>query len=165
LAIPTWTVGEVLASADVNNWFVPRCVVKPSDTSRASNTTFSNDPALLLPFEANSVFQFTAGIDYEADATGDFKFQWTVPAGASMLYLFSAYTPADNITLNGGNGASSPFTIGGAGAGTRRALLCTGVVTIGSTAGNLAFQWAQAASSATAAIVHAQSYLTAFRVG
>jgi hypothetical protein len=166
LPIPTWSVGQVLAAADVNSWFVPLFVSKPANTSRTSNVTLANDPDLVLPVAAGATYQFNGMLDYEADVTGDLRFTLVAPAASTLLFGFSGFTGADNATFNGGNASGGTgLIIGGGGAGVARSVFISGVLITTSTAGNLTLQWAQSVSSGTATIMHANSYLTARRVG
>jgi hypothetical protein len=158
--------GQILASADVNSWFVPLAAPKLSDTSRPSTTTLANDPALALPLAANATYWFMTEVIYEApNPAGDLKFQWTVPAGAVLngQFLFRIF--------GGGDDLHSPITAGalqttnGSGAGVNLVLGAFGTIIMSSTAGNLNFQWAQNTSNATPTIVHTGSGLMAWRTG
>src|SRR6266536_3701246 len=117
MPIPTWVTGQVWDATDVNLWCVPRFAYKTASTSRASTTTLAADPHLIVAVDANAKYELTGLIDYEADVTGDMKFQFTLPAAAVMTYSFEAYTAADNPTFNGGNTTANVIIAGGGGAG------------------------------------------------
>ena len=59
MPLPTWTAGQVLAASDVNTWFVPLSIVN-REHSRASNTSITADPHLLLALDANAIYQVEA---------------------------------------------------------------------------------------------------------
>ena len=165
MPIPTWTTGQVLSASDVNTWFVPRFAYKTAQTSRASTTTLVADPHLIVPVDANAHYVLTGLIDYEADVTGDVKFQFTLPAGASMNFAWVGWQASDTFSNNGTNTTATVVTLGGGGAGQGRGNTIAGTVTTAGTAGNLGVNWAQNVSSGTATIWHAESYLMLVRVG
>jgi len=51
--LPTWSVGQILAAADVNTYFIPRTAYKTSAEHR-SNTTLAADAQLTVPVDASS---------------------------------------------------------------------------------------------------------------
>src|SRR5690349_21162845 len=149
----------------MNTWTVPRFAYKTASTSRATNTTLAADPHLVVPVDANAHYVLTGLIDYEADATGDMKYQFTLPSGATMNFSWIGFTAADTFTNNGTNTTSTVVSVGGGGAGQGRGHTIQGTITTGSTAGNLGVNWAQNVSSSTATIWHAESYLQLDRIG
>jgi hypothetical protein len=165
MAVKQWAAGDLATAADMNAWTVPVYTYKTALTSRASNTTLTADPHLIAAMAANAMYDLIGMLDYEADATGDMKFQFTLPASATMNYAWTGYTPADSISVNGGNTASTVNQIGGGGAGVARSVLLLGNIVTSSTAGNLGINWAQNASVVTATIWHQYSYLKLERVG
>ena len=165
MAVKQWAAGDVLAAADMNAWTVPLYLYKTASTSRASNTTLTADRHLIVPMAANAMYDLVGLIDYEADATGDLKYQFTLPAAATMNYAWIGFTAADAMTDNAGNVAATVTTVGGGGAGVARGNTITGSIVTSSTAGNLGLNWAQSSSVATATILHQYSYLKLVRVG
>lgn len=167
MAIPTWTVGEVLAAADVNSWFVPVAAYRTSTQSVTSSTTLVNDTQLSLAVAANAVYKVELELVYDGDTAGDLKTGWTTPAGATIgdaIALGLSTTAAaatDDIT----SGSSAAPSFGALGAGVKCALKFDFILTTAATAGTLQFQWAQNASSTTATIMHAGSSLVAQRIG
>ena len=165
MAPPTWTVGQVLAAADVNSWFVPLVAVKGSDQSVTSSTTLVGDTALFVPLAANGSYEVRCMINYEGGTrnSSDLKWGFSVPGGSTMRYsaLFVGPGGSTNVQMLTG---TSTNTAGSNGAGVIQALQMTGSITTSSTAGNLQLQWAQGTSSGTATIVHATSYLIAQRI-
>lgn len=165
MAVIVINPGDIATAAVANQWFLPLYLYKTASTSRASTTTLTADPHLIVPMAANAMYDLLGMLDYEADATGDMKFQFTLPAAATMNYAWTGYTPADSISVNGSNTASTVNQIGGGGAGVGRSVLLLGNIVTSSTAGNLGVNWAQNASVATATIFHQYSYLKLVRVG
>ena len=166
MAVKQWAAGDVLAAADMNSWTVPVYTYKTASTSRATNTTLTADPHLIAPMAANAMYDLSGLLDYEADVTGDFKFQFTLPAGATMNFNWVGFSSSDAFTNNAQNVAATVATAGGGGAGSAnsRGINLMGNIIMSSTAGNLGINWAQVVSSATATIVHQYSYLKLVRV-
>lgn len=166
MPIPTWSPGEVLASADVNQWFVPLAAITSADDTAVLNTTLVNEPTLFLPVVAAGVYEFRLNLTYSGSVTGGFKYAFTVPAGTTGYYGW--------INLNAGGGPSSgaqnpitsanTFTIA-----TLNALYYVthyGQFTVGGTVGNLQLQYAENALDAThGSFIRAGSLLTAQRIG
>lgn len=164
MPIPTWSPGEVLASADVNNWFVPLAVVKTIDQSLASSTTLQNDTALVLTTAASATYVFSAFIYHTgADAPGSIKYQWV--ASAATSFTFAAVHNEGGGTglgnsVNAYNLTSVIFAENSGGAGD----VMTGLLVTSASSGTLQFTWAQNSSSATATVVKANSHITLQRI-
>lgn len=164
MAIPTWVPGQILASSDVNTYFVPLVVIKPGQTGRASTTTMTNDPDLVIGLAASASYAVNGVIFYDgAASSADFKFTFTIPASSSGQYfaahqnLSGAFVGAfqsnwtDTVTANT-TGVSTIMCVG-----------IQGILQTGSS-GNLRLQWAQNTSSGTNTHVDIQSYLVATRI-
>lgn len=165
MAVKQWAAGDVLAAADMNAWTVPVYIYKTAATSRTSNTTLTADPHLIVPMAANAMYDLTGLIDYEADVTGDLKFQFTLPASATMNWAYIGWSPSDNFFHNAQNSAATVGNVGGGGAASGRGVSIFGSIVTAGTAGNLGLNWAQQVSSGTATILHQYSYLKLVRVG
>ena len=86
MAPPVWSVGQVLAASDVNNWFVPLAAYKTSQATRTTLTK-SIDSDLQVTLAANAFYEVRAGIIYQSPGgSGGFAFTWTVPSGVSGGY-------------------------------------------------------------------------------
>lgn len=167
MAIPTWVPGEILVSSDVNTWFVPKVVIKPATTGRASTTTLANDPDLVFALAASASYAISGVIFYDGAtaSASDIKWTFTVPSGSSGQYsvphqnLSGQYTGVfasnwtDNLTANT-NGVGSIMT-----------MPIQGILQTAGSSGNLTFQWAQNTSNPTNTHIDAQSYLVASRIG
>jgi hypothetical protein len=162
---PTWIPGQILASSDVNTWFVGRYAYKSADQSVTSSTTLVNDSALALAIDANATYMFQMYLDYEGGTLGasDFKFSFLLPATATLRYshINPSTTGVVVCSTNTGAGLTVPGT---GGAGALQGVTCLGTLNNGATPGTLQLQWAQATSSGTSTIVHAQSYMVLIRI-
>ena len=166
MPIPTWSVGQVLAASDVNNWFVPVTVVKPTDTGRSNTTSMTNDPDLALTLQGSATYMISGVIFYDGPSAGSSDIQWTFnpPTGAAGKYwcarqnLSGAYAGAftffwtDTVTANT-NGVSSNMVVP-----------ITGILAMGSSSGTLHFLWSQNTSNGTNTHVQNNSFLTAQRI-
>jgi len=181
VAVPTWTVGQVLTASDVNSWFVPLVSYKAAATTRANNTTLSNDPDLQLSIPANTVYAITAYIDYSTASTSGIGLKFALSSWAGIgghwgavykVFGDTATTtgagPASAVDFAWGDQASNTGPWGSAatpGDGLFHTVLIEGTLIVGGTAGTLAFQWAQNTGNATAASVNTGSRLSAQRIG
>ena len=162
MGIPTWTVGEVLAAADVNAWFVPLEADKPSDQCVTSSAVFVNDSALAVTPAVNATYIVDCVIYYTAVSGADFKFQFTAPAGATFEHVATYVNTAGSFN-QGVQQLTEPHAAQGNGT-TVMSVEFTGTLVMGATAGNLQVQFAQNVSNATASISKQYSYLRARRV-
>lgn len=151
-------------TASLINSVAPLGVIKGADET-VSNTTLQNDNELFIPLAANSSYYVEVYLDWEgASGSGlGLQWTWTVPAGGTFryqgVYLNTAGTPA--LILATHAGSDNPAA-GGNGAGSLVGLTMKGTI-VTSSAGNLQLQWAQAGTSGTPTIVHAQSSLAVWQ--
>lgn len=139
---------------------------KSADTSRTSTTTYADDPHLTVPVAANGVYGFDLYGLYQAGGTGLLKVQFAFPAGAEVDAASWSYDPGtDEWAAVAGLPATSPlqYVTGLAGTGGNLPFRLAGTLHVGSTAGTLAFQWAQTVSNATATIIRRGTRLTLTR--
>lgn len=158
--------GRIVASAVQS--VAPDAVVKGADQPVTSSTALQNDDALYVPLAANTQWIFIAMVEYTGDATGSggILFTFTTPSGStltwSQLYMGSSVsTPSMSGTGSGSGQTRSAETNGSA----QVPMWIMGSVTVGATAGNLQFEWAQNASDTTATVVKAGSFVAAWQVG
>jgi len=165
MAVPVWVPGQVLVASDVNNWLAPNGLLKPSAQSVTSSTTLVNDTALVLPLTANAQYIFRAMFAYTGAALGtaDMKFQWTLPAAATMVFALEGIGTAGGSFVGNAFTQASLIAIGTQGATNCGALLY-GSVTVGANTGNLQLQWAQNSSNVTSTTMQAGSSLELMRV-
>ncbi len=140
--------------------------VKPVDTSRASTTTFSDDPHLTAQVAANTNYGFFINAGVAIPATPQMKIQYIFPSGTIDSASWDYDPGADEWAINASGTISqtSPATaVGGlASAGTNIPLRLSGGLRIGGTGGTFAVQWAQVVSNASATIMRAGSYMYLF---
>lgn len=135
-----------------------------------SSTVLQNITALVVPVEANGVFQFELVAFYDGPAAGDIKFAITGPAGATAFYggPGQATTAASNIgDIQGGAsasiGGSIAYGTSAAGTGNLSMLILKGEMTTVGTAGNLQVQAAQNTADAGTTTVRTRSRLHVWR--
>ncbi len=120
---------------------------KASRESVTSSTTLQNDDDFVFPVEANKTYIITANMaGSSANVSAGFKWSFTVPSGASGRANVNRAGATDF------GGADVDMTTGGGSLvniNTSQLLIIRGYITIGSTSGNVVFQWAQHTSFAT----------------
>ena len=160
---PNWLAGQRITASMLNS-MIPLIVVKPADESVASSVVLQPDNDLLCPVVANATYDFDCYLNYEAlvfSSNGGITIEWTGPSGATLRFgIAYLIEPAGTDSVSATRLDSTSYSLGGRGAGSLCAAVMTGTLITSATAGNLALQWAQATSSATATIVHAQSKLS-----
>jgi hypothetical protein len=166
MPIPSWSVGQVLAAADVNSWFVPLAAYKSADQSVTSSTTLVNDTALVVPVASSATYIFWCMLYFEGGTlnSSDLKWGWTVPASTTMRYQAIYVSPASVLNIARAGTDASVLAAASNGAGNSQTMQMFGTALVSSTSGNLQLQWAQNTSNGTATIVHAGSVLFAQRI-
>lgn len=148
-----------------------RAVRKPSDTSRSSTTTPTDDPALTITFPTIGDYLISAQCFFAANTAGaDCQIAF---GGTAVGNLNWSAAGAHNSLTSGSAaqgewiarvGSSTPIPFGN----SQTAGVETGVIIQGSfqvtTAGTFTLQWAQQTSSATATILRTGSWLRAERI-
>lgn len=168
MAAPTYIPGQVLGSADCNNWFTPLAAYKTSDQTIASNATPANDPALFVPLAANAFYSFSCFLFYKGNTagSGDLKWTWSLPAGAVLRYAVNFNSTGlsgqvaiarvgTDTTTAGTNGTANTLAVD----------MATGHLTTASTTGNLQLLWSQGTSNATGTTLFTGSSLVLRRIG
>lgn len=138
-------------------------VVKAANQSVTSSTTFVNDTHLTLNVSANTDYWVTAVLIYSGN-NGNFKQQWGVPTGASLLwvgdYLGAGVTDTFGIISRTQHAYNVTTAVAGGGtSGNDQCSVPKGVLRVGSSAGQLRVRWAQGTSSGTATTLHSGSTL------
>ncbi|MEU2924205.1 hypothetical protein ABZ636_03960 [Streptomyces sp. NPDC007251] len=159
-----WWKGSDGTDYDLAHGQFPVTIVrKTADETVTNSVTVQDDDQLTAAVAASSVYLVEGFILYDGDTTGDFRLTFAGPAGASM-----DWTPNGLATSQAtGTGSmkldrlplGTEETLGASGAGVKAVALPRGILTTGSTAGNLTLRWAQAVASATASTVFANSWL------
>jgi hypothetical protein len=143
---------------------------KTGDTSRNTTTTFANDPDLTVAVTASSVYVVTCNLAYHSSSqsAGDFKMQFTAPAGAALQA--SVHTFGNTGTAASDDLATSITLTTTASCGVVltgdpfNPCLVVGLLVVAGTAGNFVVQWAQNTSSGTNTTLKANSFLHLQRV-
>lgn len=144
----------------------PSLVYKSANQTRTNTTVLADDSELKFSMLANTKYQFEFQLFYAtANATCDIVVTLNGPAGVDQLQAF-----LDVRNATGGVQGSAYINAYGqtasndAGGATDSIILITGTLSNGSTAGDLAVQWAQRVSDAGATTVKKGSYLRAHRI-
>lgn len=147
--------------------YMPLWCRKTTDTSRASNTTASADPDLLVTLPASTNYWVHGVIVYAADTTADLKAGLYGPSGANFYGTFRG--PNSGVSTNPATllldppginttPATAGYVIGGIGSGSTLTIEVAGLLTM-ATGGTVGWAWAQNVSSGTATVVKAGSAL------
>ncbi len=114
-----------------------------------SSTAFQNVTAMAVPLGANEVWRFNMTLIFISTVLADFKFQFTVPAGATLYLSSGPVTFAGLQVFYQNTAAATPMTADGTAANV--AIEVSGTVINAGTAGNLQLQAAQNVAQADAA--------------
>lgn len=163
---PVFTPGQVFNAADVNEWCVPHVVVKATDQLKTSNTTLGADNELFVAVAASATYVVHLFLNYEGgtESTSDIKWQFVIPAGATLRAHHIHEGPAGSANAIEGITGSSVNTAGTKGAGIQCGATALGTLIVAGTSGNISVNWAQNTSNGTATKVLAQSSLMLQRV-
>jgi hypothetical protein len=165
--------GDKPTAAQLNT-FVPLSAYKSAGTSRNTTTTPAADSDLTIALPASTTWDFDGLllVTSAANAAGDFMFQFTYPASATLSFgawglhntlasgsqsdLEAAATSADSSTPSGlyVAGASTSMT----------GIFFKGRIIVSTTPGNLVVAWSQFASNANNTTLNAGSHMTCRQV-
>lgn len=171
MAYPDWRAGMKLKASLLRGMGVYR-VLQGADQTRTSSTVALNSN-LIIPVEANAVYQYKLLLAYSAGA-GNFTGTWDVPSGATMQRhgdgMAATATGSQTAYTEGFSaqgGATTAFNIGGNTTGITQTVSFVeeGYIETASTAGNATFQFTQRVSSADATILRAASQVYYQRIG
>jgi len=126
---------------------------KTAAESVVSSSTLQNDDHFIFPVEANKTYQISGMFRILANASGGFKFDFSVPSGTTGRATFrSTFTLAD-IDITVGSGSTGALSV-------NDPTLIYGYLTTSSTAGNVIFRWAQNASNINSTVIARTSIMT-----
>lgn len=168
-AYPIPLAGQRLTAALLRS-MQPQTVRKTADESRSATTTFADDTHLVFAAEASAVYTMWGWIKYFADPTPDIKLQFSVPTGC--LGEWAWIMPGSGTAAGGTTGYSvrtetndvTGFRTGYGTSDTTQFTPISGLFRMSTTAGNIALQWAQNTSSATATTLYTDSWLMYQRI-
>ncbi len=157
----TWAATNHIAMNQMNTYIVGAW--KTGTEAVTSSTTLQNDDNLVCAVVASGVYVAQWRLRTDGATTGDLKYAFTGPSGATMTWESRGLAAADvaNVAMVSTDVAAIGTTVthGTLGAGTTLTVLGTGLLVVSVTAGNLQLQWAQGTSSGTATNVFAGSWL------
>ena len=166
MPLPTWSVGQILAAADVNTWFIPRVAYKTSAEHRSS-TTLAPDAQLTVPVDASAIYEVYCYLVYNGATTpGDLKFQWNIPSLAIFNLQGDGYNVAANDQASTAlQSTAQPFNMSCSGTGVIRNVSFNGTLATAATSGWFALTWAQNSASTTDTIIFTGSCTVLRRIG
>lgn len=122
----------------------PTHVRKSTDEIVSNSVTLQNDDELVLPVEANLIYRVEWDIIYQAGTVADYKFAFTYPAGATLVGVCVLYNVSGTVAFAAGTFTSGAgISAGGLGIGTNAGMQGRATLVMGSTAGNIQYQFAQ----------------------
>lgn len=161
MPIPTWSVGEVLSAADVNNWFVPLYGAKGNDLTRSS-TGVTADPDLAVTVAANATYDVACDLYYGSTSAANFQWGFSAPAGIQASRYNAVYIPSGTATVIQAVDWTATPTAVNIGSGLTGVVRISGTLFVGGAGGTFAVTWAP--SSAAAMSLRAESKLLLTRV-
>jgi hypothetical protein len=158
--------GAVWVSSYVRSLYAN--IRKGADQSNAT-AVLANDVTFVVPLPAAGTFTWEHMLFYDAATAEDIVFAYTWPAGVtgrwgSTALDISAAAGNGNVKVNTQTASGATLSFGGAGVATIITARLTGDITMGGTAGNLQFQFAQAVAGATNTTIRTRSRLEVWRV-
>lgn len=177
MAVTAFTAGTKLRASRLNEmitYMTRLTAAKSSDTSRASTTTRTADPHLVVAMAANTTYDVRALIigTSAANAAGDLSGEFQYPSDGVFTYtalgLVDSLASSTSADLQAGAvslDAATPSTqfVVGLSTSITGTFIVARVTTV--TAGNLTFAWAQFASNANNSTLKGGSYVTLTPVG
>lgn len=141
-------------------------VKKASSTVQNNTAAYVSDADLVFPAAASTKYTFRGVLFFDTSATADFKFQLAGPASPTLLRF------QHTVVIPGGSALSSiavdsaySTSVAVTGAGTSGGYVqFDGILHNGTTAGEVALQWAQNTADASNTTVLAGSYLEWMRI-
>jgi hypothetical protein len=142
---------------------------KSINLARQSTTTPTADPDLTIPLLANTAYMFRISGGFASAAAADFRSSLTVPAGTTgtkqAIGPGSAATTIDNLSAKLATFApTSNVDYGTANNSSYSGFQESGVLFVGSTAGNLTFNWSQVVSTASDTTLGFGTYMEVVRL-
>lgn len=170
MSIKIFSVGAPLpTAADFNTYLIQQQhVIKPSDESVVNSAVLQNDDHLVLPVQANTTYFAHCFILYGAANAADLAFKWSAPTGSVFNWISDAlgsaavnYDFSISRTLQG---ISNVPSLGGATSPVIVTAPIKGILTVGSTSGNLRATWSQGTADPATTVVKAGSMISLRRI-
>jgi hypothetical protein len=134
---------------------------KTANQTITSSTTLTNDTQLVVPVAANNSYSFDLEVWYNGagPGTGDLKYFFTIPAGATFIAAQLAIANPIALTMGQFTNASAAQITFCNGTGNPFPVRVWGTLVVGATAGNFQYQWAENTSNGTGTTVQSGSTL------
>ena len=170
---PNWLPGMKVTAARLRDG-IETVIVKPATTTRASTTALADDPDLTFSAAANAIYHVRFWCMFGSTTAADVKTAWTVPSGVTGNRTVdgpgstASDASADNIAMRAGAHAyTTSITYSGVRNNVSNHFRVEeeAIVTVGSSAGTIALQWAQVASTADLTQLRADSAMFVRRIG
>lgn len=163
---PTYTIGQLVTSSDINNWFITDTQARSATQSVTSSTALVNDDTLSASVIASATYHVEAFLIFTGGTQGssDLKIAWTAPAGVTMTWWVQGLNTAGTYTVTAANVLPTTTVALGTSGATVRVARIEGALVVAATAGTLQLQWAQNTSSGTATVMGIGSLLKLTRV-
>lgn len=143
----------------------PRVAANQALTSSSTVLQNVTNQVASLPGTAGAIFHWRNIVFYDASATADIKFAYTIPAAATMRWAINALgTGGTNPTYVTTTASGTAVAAGALGVGTVLQAYLEGEIIMGATPGNLQLQAAQNTSDATNINIFLGSYLEIWRL-
>lgn len=165
--------GDKPTAAQLATW-VPLSAYKFVGTSRTSTATPAADPDLTVALPASTTWDFDGLLlpTSAANAAGDFMFQFTYPASATLSFgawgLHNTLASGSQSDLEGAATSADSATPSGlyvAGCSTSMTgVFFKGRIIVSGTPGSLVVSWSQFASNVNATTLNAGSHMTCRQV-
>lgn len=167
----TLPAGHVVTPAEwalMLSYVQPLFVRKVNSDTATADTGLDNDSELFLTVEANATYQLNGFLIFSA-GTGDFKYGWTAPTGATLDWNMGGEESTAASTTGaaywGANTISGSDIAGGINTATNCVARPEGLLRVSSTAGTFRLQWSQGSSDAVnATTLRAGSFITLRRM-
>lgn len=165
-----WASGETITASALQD-MIPILKVKTSATSRASTTTVTADPDLVLTLRPNVTYLCTLSISAIGDAAGDIDIAYSVTGTVTETPLVGRVfrgmadgggNPASTSSMRTDGAVTSTITTEqtyGVHATSRNNITETFVVSGGASGGTISLVWAQNVSNVTATQVTRGTFL------
>ena len=115
----------------------PVVVIKSANETITSDSTFSNDSELFFTADANTMYRAEFMIIFQSGTVADMKYGFDLPSG-NFTRLSGTWTSNTNPFPNTSSTPQSMVT-----SGSQQAMMIPVLFQIGSTGGQVSFEWAQ----------------------
>lgn len=160
-----FTAGQKLTADLLNAEFNRRRrVYQTGDVSVLNSAVLVSSTDMVLSVEASTFYTVRMYIVYDANTTGDFKYNLSLPTGAVVVkhsrWGGAAADTTENAAVHRQSADQNGYDLGGVGAGTRVTATPEAVIVTSTTAGNCTFQYAQnTANNTNASFLFAGSWM------